>query len=348
MRIRPVQRLASWIATLVVIPAAIGAETPEIVALRSEVRALGWLIFSARSDAGDWDLFAMRPDGSDRRNLTQTPQKSEFLPRLTRDGTRLLFRRVPLGEVIDGNRHGEQGEPVMSLPDGREAKSLGPAGALPWASWSPDGLRLLCLAAKGFSIVEVASGAVVRAVRRQGFFQQPTWSPDGESVLGVSNGFGTGWSVAKLDLATEQVVALNREDCCTPDWSADGRSVIFSWRVPGQKANGGQGWTQLWTGDARGAKRALLVAEDGRHLYGGCFSPDGRYALFTGNAAEDGDPKHAGAPMQILRLADAPIVRGACPETRALHATANAGPVLDLPSGWEPCWTSKDLSAATP
>jgi Tol biopolymer transport system component len=186
---------------------------------------------------------------------------------------------------------------------------------------------------------------MVREFPRVGFFQQITWSPDGKRLLGVSNGFGTGWSVAALDIATGKVSALNREDCCTPDWSADGRSVIFSWRPPKNGAPGA--WTQLWMIDVAGKERRLLYAEDGRHTYGGCFSPDGRYALFTGNAQEDGDPAQGGAPMQILHVADAPILGGDSPELRQQYPNAKVGPLLTLPSGWEPLWTvSESLAGA--
>ena len=34
--------------------------------LAGEVRTRGWIVYSARSEQGDWDLFACRPDGSGR------------------------------------------------------------------------------------------------------------------------------------------------------------------------------------------------------------------------------------------------------------------------------------------
>jgi Tol biopolymer transport system component len=307
-------------------PAAPGTEE-----LAAEVRPLGWILYSARTAVGDWDLFASRPDGSAPRNLTNTPETSEFYPRLTADGKRLLFRRLPKGESISGNRHGEQGEPILAAADAYAAKSLGPPGSLPWASWSPDGTQLLTLAPKGFSIIEVATGKVVRSFPRNGFYQQTSWSPDGKSVLGVSNGFGTGWSIAVLDIATGKATAVNREDCCTPDWSADGAKVIFSWRPP---VNGNPGaWTQLWLGDPAGGAPRLLYAEDGRHTYGGCLSPDGQFALFTGNAQEDGDPNNAGAPMQVMRVADA-------------GKAGKSAPLLTLTAGWEPLWTGHEIIPA--
>ena len=102
------------------------------------------------------------------------------------------------------------------------------------------------------------------------------------------------------------ITAVNTVDCCTPDWFPDAHAVIFSWRPPGQKTNRGIGWTQLWRADADGKNRRLIYGEDGRHIYGGHISPDGQYALFTGNPEEDGDPQHAGAPMSLVRLTTPP------------------------------------------
>lgn len=308
--------------------------------LADEVRDKGWIVFSARAQAGDWDLFLCRPEGSDLRNITRTPQYSEAAPQFSRDGRRLLWRRLPHSETISGNRYGEQGQLVLANRDGTGVEVYGESGQYPWASWSPDGKQIACLSIKGVSFVDLATRQVVRTLERKGFFQQLTWSPDGQWLSGVANSFGTGWSVARMNAQTGEVNAVSRVDCCTPDWFPDGRQMIFSNRPPGQKGNDGQGWTQLWRADAEGKARSLVYGEDGRHVYGGHVSPDGKYVLFTGNMREDGDPGNAGAPMGLMRLADAPIIGGASKELRTLHSDTRSGPVLTLPAGWEPCWTS--------
>jgi Tol biopolymer transport system component len=86
---------------------------------------------------------------------------------------------VPPNEILDKNRHGEQGELVMAECDGSAPRVLGKTGEFPWASWSPDGTQIACLSIKGVFFVEVASQRVARMLPRQGFFQQLTWSPDG-------------------------------------------------------------------------------------------------------------------------------------------------------------------------
>jgi hypothetical protein len=40
--------------------------------LAKEVHGKGWIVYTGPSENGDWDLFIMRPDGSDKRNLTHT------------------------------------------------------------------------------------------------------------------------------------------------------------------------------------------------------------------------------------------------------------------------------------
>jgi len=308
--------------------------------LAEEVRGLGWIVYAARSDAGDWDLFVMRPDGSGIRNLTQTKEYSEAAPQVSRDGRKLLYRRVPRDEKFDNNLYGTQGEIVLANADGTGAEVFGASGEYPWASWSPDGRQLASVTVKGILFVDIAKREVVRTMPRQGFFQQLAWSPDGEWLAGVANSFGASWSVGRINASTGEANAVSRVDCCTPDWFPDGKRVIFSNRPRGQKANNGYGWTQLWMADAEGKSRTLVYGEEGRHVYGGCVSPDGKYVIFTGNVEENGDPGNRGAPMGILRIADAPIIAGESPEMRSLHPDAKRGPVLDLPAGWEPCWTA--------
>jgi Tol biopolymer transport system component len=314
-----------------------------VEALAQEVTAKGWIVFAARSERGDWDLFLCRPDGSDLRNITRTSNYNEAAPQFSRDGRKLLYRRLSRDERIDGNNYGSQGQLVFANADGSNPDVYGEDREYPWASWSPDGRRIACLSIKGIFFFDIASRKAVRSIERKGFFQQLSWSRDGRWLCGVANSFDAGWSVARMEAATGAVNAVSRVDCCTPDWFPDSENLIFSFRPPGQKGNNRQGWTQLWRADAEGKTRSLVYGEDGRHVYGGHVSPDGRYVLFTGNMREDGDPSNSGAPMGLMRLADAPIIGGRSEELRALHPEAKSGPVLVLPVGWEPCWTFAEI-----
>lgn len=349
------RRLLSWLSACLAwtslalmrtlaAPAPVGvAPDEEMSKLAREVHGQGWIAFSAPTNDGGWDLHLMRPDGSARRPLTSTKEWSEFWPQFSRDGKRLLYRRIRAGEPVNGNRYGMQGRAVLADSDGRNARELGGDGEWPWATWGPDAAELVTLSPKAISFVEIPTGKVRRTLPRQGFFQQPTCSPDGKWLVGVANNFATGWSIARMDLVTGQVNAVNTVDCCTPDWFPNSEEIIFSWRPPGQGTNRDQGWTQIWRAEARGKNPRLVYAKDERHAYGSFVSPDGKYLVLTGNIEEDGDPSHRGGPMSLLRLADAPIIEGASPGVRSRHPGAASGPVLSLPDGWEPCWTLSDL-----
>ena len=63
--------------------------------LAKEVRTKGWIVFSATNAQGDWDLFLMRPDGSARRNITNTADFHEAAARFAPDGQRILYYRIP-------------------------------------------------------------------------------------------------------------------------------------------------------------------------------------------------------------------------------------------------------------
>jgi Tol biopolymer transport system component len=307
--------------------------------LAQEVARKGWIAYAARSQKGDWDLFLCRPDGSEVRSITKTPEFNEAYPQFSRDGKKLLYRRLGRQETINGNRYGEQGSAVISDSDGANPVVLGEPGEFPWACWSPDGRQIACLKTKGIEFVDVATRQVVRRLDRKGFFQQITWSPDGKWLSGVANSLGTSWAIARMNVQSGEINAASKVDCCTPDWFPDSAQVIFSNRPVGQKSNGGYGWTQLWMADVEGKSRQLVYGEDGRHVYGGHVSPDGKYVLFTGNQEEDGDTGHSGSPMGLMRLADAPSIGGTSAELRKLHPKTKDGPVLKLPVGWEPCWT---------
>lgn len=311
--------------------------------LAEEVKDKGWIVFSARSANGSWDLFMMRPDGSQRRQLTDTPQVEEAGPRYSPDGKRLLFRTMKRGTVLDHDQWGFAGSLTVADWDASNRRSLGSEGEFTWASWLPDGKQVVCLTLKGILVVDLATMEVVRRIDRQGIFQQLYCSPDGTALCGVGNYRGQTWTIMRVDMADGKVNEVNSLQSCTPDWFSDSRRVIYSCRPAGQRANRGYGWTQLWMADAAGGEQRLVYGEDGTHVYGGALSPDDRYVLFTRCEVDGGGAEKAGGSMHLMRLADAPTIRGRSTALRKLHPETKDGPVLTLPRGWEPHWTYAEL-----
>ena len=298
------------------------------------------MVTSIKQKRGDWDLVLMRPDGSKQRKLTDTPDWSEAAPRWSPDSRRLLYRRIKAGTVISHDRWGFQGELVMADAMARNGRVM---GKHPWGCWSPDGTQISCLSLKGIEILDVATGKVKRRMKRAGYFQQLFWSPDGKWFCGTANVGGELWTIVRMDVATGKWNVVSRFRNCTPDWFPDSRQVIFSNRPANQK---GYGWTQLWMAPGQGGQRKMLYGEDGRHIYGGGLSPDGRYVLFTRCPKDGGGSERSGAPGGLMRLADAPIIGAHSPALRKLHPGAHDGPVLALPDLWEPHWTYTDVTAS--
>jgi len=315
-------------------------DDPRVAALAREVRDKGWIVYGARSPKGDWDLFLMRPDGSDVRNITNTPDYNEAAPRYNADNTKLLYRRLDRDAKISHDMWGFQGQLVIADADGSNPVVLGKAGEFPWASWPPDGRRISCLTKKGIQIVELASKKVVRTMPRKGIYQQLGWSPDGKWFCGVSNHLGENWTVARVDVETGQISAISSFRNCTPDWFRDAKRVIFSNRPKDQE---GYGYTQLWMAGLDGKHKGLVYGEDGRHIYGGGTSPDDRYVLFTSGPKDGSGADKAGAPIGLMRLADAPTIGGQSKALRKIHPDTKDGPVLWLHVGWEPYWTYADV-----
>jgi len=315
----------------------------DVQKLRAEVAAKGWLLFSARSPAGDYDLFRCRPDGTDKRAVTQTPEWTEFGARLSPDQRRLLYRRLPKSsEGLNHDLWGAMGTLVIANADGSSPQPQGKDGELPWASWSPDGKQVACLSKREgkIRIVDLATKQVVKEIPRNGIFQQLFWSGDGQRLCGTANLNGRDWNVVTLDLQTGQTAQVSRSLACTPDWfAADPKRVIYSCRIPGLGTD--YGWTILMEGTADGASRTLLYGERGRHIYYGGTSPDDQYAVFSVPESDGGTD----AEMVVMRRRDAPIVVPAdFKQLQDLYPSAKTGPVLHLGQpAFEPFWTYAEL-----
>jgi Tol biopolymer transport system component len=322
---------------------------PATAQLAREVGTKGWIVYSAHTDKGDWDLFLSRPDGTHVRNITNTPDSSEIGGRFSPDGRRLLFRRIAPGTKIHHDTWGAAGQLVITNADGSNPVVYGAPGEFPWATWSPDGKQVACLTRTGIEIRDLATKAVVRKLDRQGIYQQLFWSPDGKWFTGPANRLGESWTVVRLSAVTGEVNSVAKFQNCTPDWFPDSRRLIYSSRPAHQEpADGGSaakavgqtaqyGWTQLYMSDGDGQNRTLLYGEDGKHIYGGAVSPDGRYVVFT-RSRTDGDLETAA--ISVMRLSDAPVIVGESKFLRSQNPKAKSGPVLGIQAGWEPHWTA--------
>ncbi|MCC7374437.1 MAG: PD40 domain-containing protein [Verrucomicrobiales bacterium] len=306
--------------------------------LAAEMHHHGWIAFSTQTELGDWDLVAMRPDGSERRALTSTPEFNEAGVRFSPDGQRFLYYRMAKSDAVDNNTYGTF-DLIVASADGTRATNFG--RGFPWASWSPDGRHLATLTPKGVQIIDATSRAVVRTLPRQGIIQQLSWSPDGKSFTGTANGLGAFWNIAALPDAGGLVNAISETERynCTPDWCPDGRRIVYARGIIPEKP----GRAELWVADTDGQHRAMVYAETDRHVYGACSSPDGKYLMFTRSVADLGAVGKSQTTLAIVRWSDTPMRGDESAELRQRYPDGKPAQRLDLGPGWEPHWTLKEL-----
>ncbi|MEW6238491.1 MAG: hypothetical protein AB1656_24155 [Candidatus Omnitrophota bacterium] len=311
--------------------------------LVNEIANKGWIAYSARSDNGTWDIFFSRPDGSQRRNISNTADYEEAAPLFSCDGKRMLYRRIAKGATINHDLWGFQGQLILADADGGHPQVFGKDAEYAWASWSPDAKQILCLTRKEIQIVNIADKKIERTLPRKGIYQQLFWSADGQWFTGTGNIGGQQWCVVRMNAQSGVVNPVIIFQSCTPDWFPDSKRVIFSSRPANQSPTNEYGWTQLYAVDGDGQNLQLIYGEDGNHIYSGSISPDGKYVLFTKCPKDGGASEESGAPICVMRMDDAPSIGGESKDLRRAHPQTKDGPILTLTAGWEPCWTYAEL-----
>jgi Tol biopolymer transport system component len=143
---------------------------------------------------------------------------------------------------------------------------------------------------------------------------------------------GPFWNIGWLNPETGEIKAVSETERynCTPDWMPDSKHVVYARGIIPQQP----GRAELWVAGLDGERRRIY-AEEGRHIYGACPSPDGRYVLFTRSVGDLG--KVGSIEMAIIRWPDA---------SGDSSASSAATTRIDLGPGWEPHWTLKDVTGA--
>jgi TolB protein len=197
------------------------------------------------------EIFTAKPDGSDARRLTSTPDPSDSeLPDWSRDGQRIVF---------DTRTESEAAQVYVMSADGSGLTQLTRGPGVPRAAgWSPDAASLAISAdwgdyptLQGIWIIPASDpdGVTQEEARRlttlpAGFDSdsEPQFSPDGSSLVFTRFKSFTASAIHRVEIdgtGLERLTPwhLNASD---PDWSPDGQRIAFdsgdSGR-PGTKGN---------------------------------------------------------------------------------------------------------------
>jgi len=170
----------------------------------------------------DGSLWRSRIDGSDRKQLTFSPERAA-LPRWSPDGKKIAYVAVQTGRPYNIFLvSSEGGEPQQLLGESRSQID---------ANWSPDGSQVMfgyVHAAEGISIkiLDLKSNRLSNVPGSDGLFS-PRWSPDGRYIAALSPDFtklmlfdfrSQRWS----EWLTEPAGAFSY-----PVWSSDSKFLYF-------------------------------------------------------------------------------------------------------------------------
>ena len=166
-----------------------------------------WIAFASVRDSLYWELYAMRPDGSDVRRLTWWEDASDLSPSWSPDGTRLAFasKRDGNWEIYVMDREGGN---LTRLTD-HEADDTSPA-------WSPDGSRIAFASTRdGYPeiyVMPIVGGEAVN-ISNAPFSSEhgPTWSPDGGRIGFYSDRDGE-WDIYVMASDGSEVIKLTGDN----------------------------------------------------------------------------------------------------------------------------------------
>lgn len=267
------------LANLVLL-SAVAARADE---LAEQLKSVPYRIVYESYQADNWDLFSMRADGSDRVNLTRTPDVNELYPHVSPDGSKICFE-VDTGEGDAATRDVY----AMNL-DGTQRRLVS-RGARD-GCWTPDGQRIAYLknefekfavmdyATKGLFLHDVAAGRSEAHSNTELYHLFGVCStPDGKwYIASVHGGMGFTHAIVAVEARGSRVVNLKIPGC-RPDVSADGRRIAWA----SSDYSLGIGDLDLSGPEPRVSGTHDLIASTKpikvQHVD---WSPDGRYVAFA-------------------------------------------------------------------
>jgi Tol biopolymer transport system component len=172
--------------------------------------------------SNNYDVWTMRPDGRDRRRVTNDPAPDYFAS-WSPDGTELVFT----------SDRGAGEDLYVVRADGTGERRLTTDPAPDWgAAWSPDGSRIAFAGnARGNLEVELVNpdgSGRVALTNDPARDYDPAWSPDGARIAFTSERDGDA-NVYVMNADGSGVVRLTDDPGgdYRPAWSPDGRLIAF-------------------------------------------------------------------------------------------------------------------------
>lgn len=220
--------------------------------------------------SGNYEIYLMAQDGADVRQLTDDPACDNWWPRISPDRKKILYYRAPFGE--DGRY--EAADLMVMDSDGRNIRLLRAAGDDNWriqahAEWSPDGNELVMCGTSGDMVqlfITDDQGGDPRQITFDGTWNcDPSWSPDGGSIVFNRCEGDCGSQMVNLDIYTIQVSDGARQRLTAdqvadydPYYSPDGAAIAWLTNADPKAYDGIGAWSIRMMG-ANGADPRSVI-----------------------------------------------------------------------------------------
>jgi Tol biopolymer transport system component len=222
----------------------------------AEPSGAGRIAFQMRRNNFIWDIYTVARDGSDLRNLTQSPEDDVY-PAWSHDSRWLAFVSAR-----------DAGGIYVINADGGARRLLYTGLSVEHLTWAPDGNRLAFAASgAGFEIYVINSnGSGLRRLTSPG--SAPDWSPHGDRIA-----FHQGGDIMVIDADGTDLINLTPNTSSVeldPVWSPDGSRIAFATTLQSLSiytmAADGSDWRRVTTPPPGSADRVPDWSPDGIEL----------------------------------------------------------------------------------
>ncbi len=246
---------------------------------------------------GNWEIFTMNADGSNKVNLTHSPDKNEHYPQISPDGKRIAYS-IDTGEGRDAVRSLW----VMDI-DGRHQRKLADGAREPF--WRPDSkmigflpqeypkFNVVDFYTSGMSFYHLDTGKVTQHPNTANLrhLYNPGFSPNGKWIVStVHAGMGFSHTIVLIEANGNRIIDLKIPGCrprISPDnqhiaWGSDDHQLVIA---P----------INLDAETPKVGEWSLRIQDEKNKVYHINWSPDSKFVAFSRGPDGEGDLSKKGS-----------------------------------------------------